>query len=283
MLYHIENEQLFCAVDSQGAQLHSVKCRGQKTEYLWQGDPAVWYGQAPILFPFVGQLHGGQFTYDGVSYNCPKHGFARNSAFELLEHKQNRISFLLKSNENTRAVYPFDFALTVTFKLIENTLHVRADAENAGGGEMFFSIGAHPGFNCAMGDILRFEAIENLQSEYIDAKSLLVGDTYPVPLQDGTDLLLHPHLFDHDALILKDLRSKHVTLVRNGRNALRMDFGNAPVLGIWAKPNAPYVCIEPWFGINDGQTLNADLRQKRGILRLGAGEAFAQNWSVKIF
>ncbi|MDR1928403.1 MAG: hypothetical protein LBQ33_07190, partial [Oscillospiraceae bacterium] len=145
---------------------------------------------------------------------------------------------------------------------------------------MLFSIGAHPGFNCEMGDVLRFDQPETLASEWINEESLLAGGSYSL-LNDETDLLLTPHLFDKDALILQHVRSKCVTLVRGGVPALKFRIGGAPVLGIWAKPGAPYVCLEPWFGINDADVLTPDLRQKRLIQALAPGAVFEQVWAVK--
>ena len=281
MLYHIENEYLFCAVDDRGAQLHSIKDRASNTEYLWQGDPAVWYGQAPVLFPIVGRLKDDKYHWQGKEYTMPKHGFARKSLFRLLECGGARASFVLESSDETRACFPFEFALTLSYKLEGRALVAEALVTNKGDGEMFFSIGAHPGFNCAMGDILRFGAPETLDSLWIDGEAMLAGGSYPV-LKNSTDITIHEHLFDKDALILKDVQSKHVTLVRDGKPSVKFDIGGAPVLGIWAKPGAAYVCIEPWFGLNDSNEFTPDFSQKPLIQRLGAGEIFTQIWRAEI-
>ena len=276
MLYHIENEYLFCAVDDTGAQLHSIKDRETKTEHLWQGDPAVWTGQAPVLFPIVGRLKDDRYRWQGREYTLPKHGFARKRAFRLLECGGARASFVLESDGATRAAYPFEFALTLTYRLEGRALIAEASAENKGG-EMYFSLGAHPGFRCQMGDILRFDVPETLASQWIDGEAMLAGGSYPV-LENATDITIHEHLFDNDALILSGMASKHVTLVRDGKPSVKFDIGGAPVLGIWAKPGAPYVCIEPWFGLNDSSEFTPDLSQKPLIQRLGPGEMFTQVW-----
>jgi len=280
MLYHIENEHLFCAVDDNGAQLHSVRDRASKTEFLWQGDPAVWYGQAPVLFPIVGRLRDDRYRWQGQEYTLPKHGFARKSLFRLLERSGAQASFLLESSGATRAMYPFEFALTLTYCLEGRALTAEAKVENRGEGEMYFSLGAHPGFNCAMGDILRFDAPETLDSLWIDDEAMLAGGSYPV-LENSTDITIHEHLFDKDALILKGIKSKHITLVRGGKASVKFDIGGAPVLGIWAKPRAEYVCIEPWYGLNDSNELTPDISQKPLIQRLGPGESFTQTWKAE--
>ena len=287
MLYHIENEHLFCAVDDFGAQLHSVKDRAAKTEYLWQGDPAVWYGQAPVLFPIVGRLKDDRYRWQGKEYVMPKHGFARKSRFRLLECQGDRAAFILESSDETRACYPFEFALTLSYRLEGRALIAEACVENKGEGEMYFSLGAHPGFNCQMGDVLRFGLPETLDSRWIDDEAMLAGGGYPV-LENATDIVIHEHLFDRDALILQGMKSQHVTLFRNGEAkgvsstpTVKFDIGGAPVLGVWAKPGAPYVCIEPWFGLNDSNEYTPDFSQKQLIQRLGPGGAFTQFWKAE--
>jgi len=281
MLYHIENEYLFCAVDDRGAQLHSIKDRESKNEYLWQGDPAMWTGQAPVLFPIVGRLKDDKYRWQGKEYTMPKHGFARKSLFKLLACEDACVSFMLESNDETRACYPFEFALTLAYRLEGRALIAEAQVLNRGNEEMVFSIGAHPGFNCSMGDILRFDGPETLGSLWIDGEAMLAGGSYPV-LDNSTDIMIHEHLFDRDALILKDIKSKHVTLVRKGEATIKFDIGGAPVLGIWAKPGAAYVCIEPWFGLNDSNEFTPDFSQKPLVQRLGPREAFTQAWRAEI-
>jgi galactose mutarotase-like enzyme len=278
MLYHIENETLFVSVDSRGAQLHSIQSRRTKEQYLWGGDPAVWYGQSPILFPFVGQLKDGAYRYEGKEYQMKKHGFARGSEFRLTETAGNRAVFRLESGPETLACYPFPFTLDVRYALEGSKLLVCHRVTNTGDGPMYFSIGAHPGFCCAMGDVLRFDEPETLNSEYITDESLLAGAVYPL-LRKETDIVLTPHLFDRDALILSGIRSRRISLVRGGKAAVTFDIGGAPVLGIWAKPGAPYVCIEPWFGINDPDETTPDISQKRLIQTLSPGAVFEQRWA----
>lgn len=281
MLYHIDNERLFCTVDSFGAQLHSIKGRATKREYLWQGDPTVWYGQAPILFPIVGRLKGDAYRYQGAAYTMPKHGFARKSEFTPVLQERDRIVLELRDSETTRVCYPFAFVLRAEFRLKGNALMASMTVKNAGPDAIYFSIGAHPGFNCAMGDVLRFSEPETLRSEWIDGESLLAGDSYPV-LNSAKDITLHDHLFDKDALILQGVKSRCLTLVRGGEDWVIFDLGAPPVLGIWARPAAPYVCIEPWFGVNDGQEDTPDFSQKRLINALTPGDTFAQCWSAKL-
>lgn len=280
MYYTIKNDLYSAQINEKGAELHSWKKRRLGQEYIWQGDPCIWSGQAPVLFPIVGRLLDDKYRFGGREYTMEKHGFARNSVFTPISSSANKIVFSLKSSDATREVYPFDFELLVSFELDGSTLRSSNTVVNRGDGMMYFSVGAHPGFNCAMGDYLRFEKLETIGTEKIDENSINMGET--APLLDYEDTItITPELFLGDALILNGLKSETVTLGSpdNG-DRLLFRLGRAPFLGIWAKPGAPYVCIEPWYGVNDGSTYKDDISQKRGIVALKPFGVFLQEWSV---
>ena len=282
MLYTIENQYLIARIDEMGAQLHSVKTKENDVEYLWQGDPDIWSGQAPVLFPVIGQLHDDKFRYDGAEYPMNKHGFARRSAFEAEDVEGSRAVFLLKSSETTKTMFPFDFELEVCFELVGRAIKVTHTVSNTGDKTMYFSLGAHPGFNCEIGDYLEFEeSEEGAEVEKIDKENIIIGRKFSVDLVDGNKLYLTPELFNEDALIFSDLNSSVVTLHCKDRT-VRFDFGDAPFLGIWAKPNAPYVCIEPWYGVNDDLIRYEDISQKRGIQALEPDESFDLVWIAEV-
>ena len=146
---------------------------------------------------------------------------------------------------------------------------------------MYFSIGAHPGFNCCIGDAIEFEKDENLRTMRIDSSSILMDETFPVELENGRTIRLTEHIFDKDALILEGLNSESLRLV-SGDRTVKFTFGKAPYLGIWAKPNAPYVCIEPWYGINDSHEKKGSIAEKRGIEKLEKGETFSFDWTAEL-
>ena len=282
MLYTIENQYLTAQIDDMGAQLHSVKAKENELEYIWQGDPDIWYGQAPVLFPVIGQLHDDKFRYDGAEYPMNKHGFARKTLFEAADIDGSRAVFLLKSNETTKAMFPFDFELEVCFELVGRAVKVTHTVSNTGDKTMYFSLGAHPGFNCEIGDYLEFEeSEEGAEVEKIDKENIIIGRKFSVDLVDGNKLYLTPELFAEDALIFSDLNSSVVTLHCKDRT-VRFDFGDAPFLGVWAKPNAPYVCIEPWYGVNDDRIRYEDVSQKRGIQALEPDESFDLVWIAEV-
>lgn len=282
MIHPIENEFLKVSVKSYGCEISSIKSKETEFEYLWQGDEKIWAGQSPILFPIIGRLIDDKYTLDGVEYEMPKHGFARRSEWKFLESNKNSMKFVLSENEDTLKIYPYCFDLVVTYTIDGRTLKVSHDVVNKSDKTMYFSLGAHPAFNCAIGDKLVFDEKETLSSEKIDLeKSLRLPDKYPV-LENETDIVITKDVFNEDALILSGVKSEYVTL-RSDRHerTVRFNLGNAPYLGIWAKPGAPYVCIEPWYGVNDSQVKKADFSQKDAINAIQPNEVFNFTWSAE--
>lgn len=279
MYYKIENEFFTCEADDMGAQLHSLKSKENGKEYIWQGNPDIWYGQAPVLFPIIGQLINDKYFYNGTEYTMPKHGLARKLPFKVKECDGAKMVFSLESDENTLRSYPFEFEYLVTFELKEKTLVNTMTVINKTKGEMYFSIGAHPAFNCAVGDVIEFEKPETLATERIDKENLIIPEKYPF-LENEKSFEITKEIFEPDALILSEIESEKLTI--KGENEVEFTFGKCPFLGIWAKPGAPYVCIEPWYGVNDGREVKNDISEKRGIERLDENGIFEFKWEAKI-
>lgn len=279
MFYKIENEFLTCEIDDMGAQLHSLVSKANGKEYIWYGKTEIWYGQAPVLFPIIGQLINDKYFYNGKEYTMPKHGIARKLPFNVKECSGAKAVFSLESDENTLKGYPFEFELLVAFELCGKKLINTMTVINKTDGEMYFSIGAHPGFNCNIGDVIEFELPETLETERIDSENLLIPERFPV-IENSREIEITEDIFKKDALILSDIKSEKLRI--KGENEIEFTFGKCPVLGIWAKPGAPYVCIEPWYGINDGREVKDDISKKREIQRLGKGENFEFIWAAEI-
>ncbi|MBQ2694466.1 MAG: aldose 1-epimerase family protein [Clostridia bacterium] len=279
MYYKIENEFLTCEIDDMGAQLHSLKLKENGKEYIWQGNPDIWYGQAPVLFPIIGQVIDDKFRYNGVEYTMPKHGLARKLLFSVKECAGAKAVFSLESDENTLKSYPFEFELLVAFELCGKSLVNTMTVINKTKGEMYFSIGAHPGFNCNIGDVIEFELPETLETERIDSDNLIIPEKFPV-IENSREIEITKDIFSKDALILSGIKSKKLRI--KGENEIEFTFGDCPFLGIWAKPGAPYVCLEPWYGVNDGREVKNDISEKRGIQHLNEGESFAFSWTAEI-
>lgn len=279
MFYKIENEFFTCEIDDMGAQLHSLKSKENGKEYIWYGKTEIWYGQAPVLFPIIGQLINDKYFYNGKEYSMPKHGLARKLLFDVKECGGEKAVFSLSSSEETLKSYPFEFELLVAFELKGKSLVNTMTVINKTDGEMYFSIGAHPGFNCAIGDVIEFEQPETLETERIDSENLIIDAKFPV-IENSREIEITDDVFSKDALILSGIRSKKLRI--KGENEIEFTFGDCPFLGIWAKPGAPYVCIEPWYGVNDSHEVKDDISKKRGIQRLDKNEKFEFAWVAEV-
>ncbi len=271
-LITIQNGTLAVTVSTYGAEMHSVKC-GEK-EYLWGGDPAVWASHAPIMFPICGGLKEDKFEYAGREYSLNKHGFAKFSEFTVECHEGDRAVFLLTSNEESLAKYPFDFEFRVGYTLLGNTVKVDYTVKNLTDGEMYFSAGGHEAYLCPEGIEeyeLVFEKPERLTHNPLHGNLLA---TEPVVLGESvTHFPLRYSDFDIDALTFLNLASRSVTLKGEDRQ-VRIDFRDFDYMFIWTKPKmrAGYICVEPWAGIPDFEGSSYDFTEKAGILRLARGE-----------
>ncbi len=289
MTFFLENESVKVSVRQKGAELVSIYNKSTHLEYLWSGDPAYWAKHSPILFPIVGALKDNQYLYDGKSYTLSRHGFARDMDFELEEESEHSLTFLLKSNADTQAVYPFEFRLRIKYTLLENELSVQYQVSNQDSKEMLFSVGGHPAFRVPLTPetqytdyYLEFNETEDFNRWPLAESGLI--DREPTPVAENTNRIALSHeLFAQDALVFKHLKSTSVILKSDHTPyQLSFDFGEFPYLGIWAAPQAPFVCIEPWCGIADSVDHDQQLATKEGITRLAAGEECKRTWSVTV-
>ena len=277
----LQNGVISVGIEPYGAELSRIKNLRTNREFIWSGDSTYWSGQSPILFPIVGRLFGDSFEYGGEKYYLPKHGFARKSNFDIVRTEETEAQFRLCSSSDTKLVYPFDFQLDVGFSIVEKKLSVTYRVKNTGDIAMFFSIGAHPAFNCKMGDFIKFDEYETLETYTFDTSSFRTG-TKPF-MERRKNIEITEHLFDDDALVFSGMKSRGLEIIsRGGSRIVRVDYGNAPYLGIWAKPGAPFVCIEPWFGINDAPEVSGNISEKEGILALEAGSEFEYTYKITV-
>lgn len=231
----LKNGQLTIKIKPYGAELAGISDNRTGREYLWQGEPSIWSGQSPILFPIVGRLCSDSFLYQDKKYYLPKHGFARKSQFEILMASDERASFRLEASEETRRVYPFDFALTVEYALKDKTLAVSSAVKNLGNDEMYFSLGAHPAFNIEIGDFVKFSDYESFTTLLFNESGLMSGEKALAKRRKNIEIT--EHIFDEDALFFPNLASTSAKIVsKSGRELLKMDFGKVPFVGLWAKP-----------------------------------------------
>ena len=282
------SERLQVCVESLGAELCSVKSRHDGLERLWQGDPRSWSRRAPILFPIVGRLSGDRYLAGGNEYVLAQHGFARDREFKLIESGPARLLYRLSSDEESLKAYPFQFELMVRYELDGGRLEVAYGVANAGSSRMFFSIGAHPGFACPPHPGERFEEYELVFEKKETARrhflqgGLLTGESAPL-LEDEDRFQLSGSLFERDALIFKGLRSTWAAMQRKGGGRrLNVHFEGWPYLGIWTKPGAPFLCIEPWQGLADRAGAPGRLEEKEGILALEPGGLFQRSFFITV-
>jgi len=277
-LITIASDALTARINPFGAELWSLT-DGEGREYMTDADPAFWTGHAPLLFPIVGALNGGRYRLGDAEYALPKHGFARTSRFGLIAQTDHTVRFQLSDSEATRAVYPFAFTLDMAFALDGATLRMTATVENRGDAPMPFSFGFHPAFawplpgGAAKADHrVIFAEPEPQDVRRIDpASGLVVPQSSPTPVV-GRELAPTAELFEPDALIWDRLNSRALTFGAEGGSSLAIAFPDTPMLGIWQKPGAHYLCIEPWQGIADPQGYAGDFRDKPGVVILAPGE-----------
>ena len=271
----ISSAGLTARISPFGAELQSLS-DAQGCDLLWDGDPAYWTGRAPILFPIVGMLAGGGYRLDGVSYELPKHGFARHSRFAVIEQDADAVTFRLSASDQTLSAYPFEFELEIRYSVSGKTLSMEATIANLGGIAMPASFGFHPAFRWPLpygqpraDHRLAFEQPEPAAIRRLDADGLLLPAGEPTPVR-GNTLLLHDDLFAGDAMIFDQLHSRKVWYGASEGPQLEVEFGDFPLLGVWTKPGADFICIEPWQGLADPAGYRGDFRDKPGVITVPA-------------
>lgn len=279
----ISNSSLKASIKHAGAELFSIKDH-QNKEYIWEGNPAFWGKHSPVLFPIVGTLKNNTYTVNNKEYQLPRHGFARDMEFELIDQTDNSAVFSLQSNTETLQKYPFEFELQLLYTLEEKELIIGYKVINKGNTQIPFSIGAHPAialphaferysFQFEKEEVLKYNLLEN--DLISDKTEVLQTTAHVVPLKYK--------LFENDALVFKTLKSNSLTILEGNNPYVKVNFEDFPSLGIWTKEQAPFVCIEPWFGYSDTAENFGDLFQKEGIVVLEANQTFHSKFSIQIF
>jgi galactose mutarotase-like enzyme len=283
----ITSGSLTAQIDPRGAQLSSLRAQDSH-ELLWNGDPAVWAGRAPLLFPIVGVLAGGVYRLGSKTYALSRHGFARDKIFTLQNVSPSSAAFRLHTEASMYSVYPFQFELEVRYEISGATLSLTTAIRNRGHSDMPASFGYHPGFRWPLpfgqpraSHFIEFEIDEPAAVRRIDAAGLLTPVHHPTPIANRR-LELTDALFQEDVLIFDQLKSRSVSYGSHPGPRLRIGFADAPYLGVWSKPGARFICIEPWHGITDPEGFAGDLMQKPGVRVLKAGEAFFATMDITL-
>lgn len=274
----LENDVLRVEIHSFGAEIRGIFDKVNQRELMWSGDSSWWSRVSPVLFPIVGGLRDKKYRHDGVEYEMSQHGFLRDNEMSCIRQSETEVWYGFVANEETKRVYPFDFVVEIGYELLENTVLVKWRVKNNGDEPMYFSIGAHPAFLAEEGDrfIIESNGITNRYPLVLGG----VGDPYQ---EDVEVVEIHPSIFVHDALIYDNTRA--TTLVTK-RADIKVTYDNFMYVGLWSTLKdgimAPFVCIEPWIGIADFADFEGELRNKTGMVKLGAKSENAYMYSIEV-
>lgn len=285
----LENDELKVTLSSKGAELMSMIDKKDQTEYIWQGNPEYWAYHAPHLFPIVGGLNQDSLLVDGNHYPLSRHGFARTSTFRRIESAPQQAIFELRYSQETLTAYPYKFEFQVIYFLVGRSLKVVYKVINLDNSDIYFSIGAHPGFNLPFHNetnfedyYIEFQKDEQLESHQLSEKGLFNRETSPIST-NNKQLPMSYNLFEKDALVFKNIQSRSVILKSNkSSKQIKVDFPHFNYLGLWTKRNAPFICIEPWLGCADTDGNPTDISKKEAIQHLKHGHVFETEFTVTV-
>ena len=291
MEFKLRSEAISLTVDTMGAQMKHLQT-ADGTEYLWQGDPAYWDGQAPNLFPFIGRLYQGQCNYEGETYPLGIHGFAAGQEFKPVLVEEDRIVLELKNNVETYRQYPVHFVYRISYELFDDTLIISNRAENLDRKVMSFAIGGHPGFRVPIEEGEKFEdyslsftnACTPDRIGFTAPDVLLSGVNKPMQLEDGRTIRLTHDVFDDDAIIMQNMDHEITLSSSKSSRSVTVSYPKFDYLGLWHMPHmdAPYVCIEPWTSLPGRQDVLEELTQRSDLIHIYPGEVYETNWTVTI-
>ncbi|MBI35678.1 MAG: hypothetical protein CMP67_10000 [Flavobacteriales bacterium] len=289
MIYCLENDFVRVQIKGVGAELCSYYDKQTEREVMWQANPVHWKRHAPILFPIVGKVKNNSYKLENNTYNLNQHGFARDQNFNLIQQSVSSITLGIKANEETKKIFPFDFYLRVKYILSQKELKVIYEVENFSQQNIYFCIGAHPGFNCPFDNKttfsdyqLNFEKKESSDRILLNSNGFRTGKRSNKWLSNQS-IQLTENLFLEDALIFDDLESRYLLIESPKINEkVKVGWHNYPHMGIW-KPlnNAPFICIEPWNGMADEDNLNNDFKDKYGVLNLNPDKNFECFYTIE--
>lgn len=286
----LENNNLIIQVKDIGAELCRIFSKKDNTEYLWNGDSKYWGRHSPILFPIVGRLKDNETIIDNSFYKMNQHGFARDMNFELVASDSNSLTYTLVDSEESKNLYPYSFELTIKYTLLASSIKIDWFVKNTNDCDMYFSIGAHPAFN------IPFNPDETYSDYYLDLELcgnvnqyLLDGPFVSkiIPSSNINKLDIKPELFVNDALIYDNVESISICSRKNN-SKVKVSFKDFPLVGIWSpyyKDNnsiAPFICIEPWYGIADSINTSKDYKSKFAINKLAPSSTFSTSYYIEI-
>lgn len=285
----IKNEHLTVCVSEMGAELQSIK-DSEGREYLWQGGEK-WPRRSPILFPIVCSVNDDTYTVDGKEYHLPRHGFARDTEFELIAQGEHKVTFALHETEETLKVYPYRFNLAVSYRLSGNTIHVVWHVENTDTREIHFQIGGHPAFlapGCKEDEPLKGVIALDNKGPLKGIKSYIDGthEMTEIALDGIKDGLIafDDAFFANDSVKIFNCQTHQACLLNpDGTPAVTVDY-KCPIIAFWSpyQKCAPFVCIEPWYGLGDPRGWKGEFKDKYYMNHLQPGASFMSEYTITI-
>ena len=282
----LENDFLIIETNKSGAELTRIFSKNQNKEILWNGDSKYWGRHSPILFPIVGRLKDNETIIDDTLYNMSQHGFARDMDFDLVNTTDNSITYKLTSNENTKKYYPYSFELIITYKLVNNKVTIDWKVNNTNSCDMYFSIGAHPAFNINSNledYYLEFNTRDNIENIALNGP---YNDKY-TKIENLDTLNLSNEIFKNDAIIYTNIDGIKIKPKKEDY-VVNVEFKDFPLVGIWSpyyketNSTAPFICIEPWYGLCDNINSDKIFKNKKFINVLKSNESFNTSYSISV-
>lgn len=288
----IKNELLQVEIDETGAQLTSIRSVESGMEYMWQGDTRYWTKHAPNLFPFVGRLYNKQYTYHGKTYPMTSHGFLQQSVLTPVDQTASAVTLELHESEETLAIWPFRFTLSMRYELSGDQLIMTTTVHNDSTDTLYYGLGGHPGFNVPLEQglsftdyVLEFPETFDARQVQFDSGVLDSGERTPYELRDGKILPLEHELFGFDAIVFEDAPRAVTLRSDKGTHGVTVSYPQMGYVGFWHKPqtDAPYVCIEPWVVLPGRSETIEDLETMPGMTAVEPGTDSVNQWSIRVF
>ncbi len=290
MEYTIQNGQIQITVDDMGAELKSIIRLDKEQEYMWDGNAEHWNRTSPVLFPFIGALHEGTYTYNGISYHMTKHGFLRDTRFVLTEQNNDALWFEVRATEETKKIYPFDFEIEIGYVLYNTSVTVVWKIYNRGTETMEYSIGGHPAFRCPLnGEGKRSEyavgvpGIKELEQTFIGSSGFALATTQK-RIVENEKIYFTDGIFNEDALIFADSQMKKIQLLNEKGDAYVTFSFDAPIIAVWSKPesDAHFVCFEPWYGLCDIEGSHPSLAERKWTNHLSPSHMDQKTYTITV-
>lgn len=308
MIYTLRNSEMEVQVSSKGGELVSLR-DAEQTEYIWIGDARYWKRHAPQLFPCIGRLTNNQYRMDGALHEMGQHGFLRDYELTKVESEEQEaagdaagqscaetetatsLHLRLTSDASTRQLYDRAWTVDIFYSLCGKTLSVKFRVRNCDTRTMRFGYGIHPGFNVPLNPALRFEDYRLDFHEASTPKQMELTERYTISggmhdyaLEEGRYLPLQHSLFDHDAIILKDMPHTITLGSQKDEKKVTVAFPDMPYLGIWHAPetDAPFVCIEPWSSLPSTDGVIDEFETKPDFITVEPEQTYTNNWSISI-